>query len=153
MELSEEERQTTDRMLNDIYFRRDSQINIAKKYGYTPGYISQIQKKFNQILSKPLVKNDILLCSVCESPENLVFQISKSNEVIALVCKSCRRKLKGNGAIDKLSKPSVNVNLTNTKLIEDYNLLMDWIIEGKLGYTSLMSKKEQQQLEEMDKVG
>lgn len=81
--------------LNDIFFKNDKQINIAKKYDTSTSYVSQIAKKFKQLKYIPLVLDDKLVCWKCKDPnkKNLVFHHSHiTGEQIALICDSCNLK-------------------------------------------------------------
>lgn len=106
-----------DLMLNDLYFKRDIQANIAKKYGYSPGYISQIKTKFKQLKYKPKIEDEKLVCYKCGNKDHLEFHYNRSTgELIILVCHSCNLK------IDHISNEVSEVN--NTELLDKLVLLM-----------------------------
>lgn len=81
-----------DALYNDIYFKIDKQINLAKKYEYTTGYISQIARKFKLLKFPPKIIDNKLVCIECNNNENLVFHHNNKGEYIALVCQLCNLK-------------------------------------------------------------
>jgi len=86
-----------DAFYNDVYFKNDKQINLAKKYNYTTGYVSQIAKKFKLLKFPPKTENNKLVCIKCNKKENLVFHHNhKTGEFIALVCQTCNLKFRDN---------------------------------------------------------
>ncbi|KKN04524.1 hypothetical protein LCGC14_1096510 [marine sediment metagenome] len=86
-----------DAFYNDVYFKNDKQINIAKKYNYTTGYVSQIAKKFKLLKFPPKTKDNVLICIKCDTTQNLVFHHDhETGEYIALVCQPCNLKFRDN---------------------------------------------------------
>lgn len=113
--------ENNDLMLNDIYFRRDIQANIAKKYGYSAGYISQIKTKFKQLKYKPKIEDGKLVCYKCGNKDHLEFHYNHSTgELIILVCHSCNLKVQYN----EIEHISNEVSEVNTKLLDKFVLLM-----------------------------
>lgn len=110
-----------DLMLNDIYFRRDNQANIAKKYGCTAGYISQIKTKFKQLKYKPKIEDGKLVCYNCENKNLLEFHYNRSTgELISLVCHSCKLKIQ----YDEIEHISKEVSKVNIEVLDKLVLLM-----------------------------
>jgi len=88
-------------MLRDLVLKKDTQINIARKYGYSESYISQIAKQIRQLKYKPKIKNDELICFKCEK-ESDQFDIHHNKEnplPIAIVCHTCNIRLENNELI------------------------------------------------------
>jgi len=110
-----------DLMLNDIYFRRDIQANIAKKYGFSAGYISQIKTKFKQLKYKPKIEDGKLVCYKCGNKDRLEFHYNRSTgELMILVCHSCNLKIR----YDEIEHISDEVSEVNTELLDKFVLLM-----------------------------
>lgn len=108
-----------DKLLNDIFFKTDKQINLAKKYNVSTGYVSQLATKLTQLQVIPKHNGKTLKCSNCYTNEvNLVFHHDhKTGQLIALVCQKCNIRLKnhdlnGKGMIENKEKV-VSCRLTN----------------------------------------
>nr|BDI55105.1 MAG: transcription elongation factor Elf1 [uncultured archaeon] len=113
--------ENNDLMLNDIYFRRYIQANIARKYGYSAGYISQIKTKFKQLKNKPKIEDGRLVCYKCGNKDHLEFHYNRSTgELIILVCHSCNLKIQYN----EIEHISNEVSEVNTELLDKFVLLM-----------------------------
>lgn len=79
-----------DSILNDVYNRVDTGINIAKKYGVSGAYISQIKAKFRHLKYKPEIKNGKLKCRLCDNQEDLIFHHDyKAEGYIDILCRGC----------------------------------------------------------------
>ncbi len=95
-----EENERRYKYLNQIYFKEDIQANIAKGWGKTPTYISQIAKKFRQLKNSPFTIDNKLVCCMCKDEEKkyLIFHHDHATgEQIALVCQSCNLKINNRG--------------------------------------------------------
>ncbi|MFW9972981.1 MAG: hypothetical protein ACFFDF_22540 [Candidatus Odinarchaeota archaeon] len=96
------------KMLKDLILKNDTQVNIAKKYGYSESYISQIAKQIKQLKYKPIIKNGILLCFKCEN-ESELFDIHHDHskdfsQPIAIVCHGCNIKLRNNELVYEIER-------------------------------------------------
>lgn len=115
-------------MLRDLVLKKDTQVKIAGKYGYSESYISQIAKQIRQLKYKPKIKNNELICFKCEN-ESDQFDIHHNKEnprPIAIVCHTCNIRLENNELIYEEERKKqvllkylmVNTNeeITTTKL-------------------------------------
>jgi len=82
-----------DSILNDVYNKTDTGINIAKKYGVSGAYISQVKTKFRHLKYKPEIKDGKLKCRLCDNQEDLTFHRSyKTGDYIDILCRECDLK-------------------------------------------------------------
>lgn len=92
-------------ILNDIFFKKDTQVNLAKKHNCSQSYISLIKKKLYSLQIKPIIISEMISCSNCKSIEKLQI-IKKSKRNIKILCSNCKINNNDEDKIEEIIKLS-----------------------------------------------
>ena len=81
-------------IIEKLLLTNERQKEIASLVEVSESYVSQIATKLNQLQTPPKIIDHKVVCAKCEKEFDLFFHHNHgTNEIIALVCRSCNTKL------------------------------------------------------------
>ena len=82
-------------IINPLIKRELNTKDLMQKYGVSQAYISQIQQKLKKLKHKPKIKDNKVVCRICESSENLLIHKDSEGRPNSILCQECHYKNKG----------------------------------------------------------
>jgi len=142
-------------IINDVFFKVDSDLNLSKKYDVSIKRIEHIKKQIEQLKYPPKIKDGKIVCYKCD--DKLEFHHNhKTGRAIALICRSCNRRI-GNNEIEYesiLTKPLYYEEKTTITIYEStQKRLKDLRIYKRETYNEILSRlmKDSAELKELKK--